>query len=234
MTIRFLSHSTFQTRFKKIIFAFWAILSLLILCLISGCKSAMDYTPYISELRSNIFLAEAEELSLRIYAVDKEIPYKADGIAREKTTRLEAYLHAPDGSKPCQLTVSFDDKDFCGEMSFDNVKAEYFFSCTLDVSKATELPCRIEYGDKTVEMSARSVCNESTLTASNILSILQEEEQELFSSMTDKYGFAGEIYIRLIYENSSYYYVGIVERSGTIHAFLLNAQSGKVLAKRTM
>ena len=194
----------------------------------------MDYTPYISELRSNILLAEAEDLSLRIYAVDKEIPYQADGIPRETTNRLEAYLHAPDGSKPCNLSFSFEDRDFYGEMSYDNVKAEYFFSCTLDVSKETELACRIEYGEKTVEMTARSVCNENTLTASNILSILEAEEQELFTAMTDKYGFSGEIYMRQIYENALYYYVGIIERSGVVHAFLINAQSGKILAKRTM
>ena len=52
--------------------------------------------------------------------------------------------------------------------------------------------------------------------------------------MTDKYGFSGEIYLRLIYEDSPYYYVGIIERNGTVHAFLINAQTGKILAKRTM
>ena len=51
-------------------------------------------------------------------------------------------------------------------------------------------------------------------------------------SMTDKYGFTGEIYIRLIYEDAPYYYVGIIDRNGTINAFLLNATSGKILAKR--
>ena len=119
-------------------------------------------------------------------------------------------------------------------MSFDNVKGEYFYSCTLDVSNATELPCRIEYGDVTVETTARSIRNTNTLNAKEILSILRTEESELFASMTDKYGFSGEIYLRLIYEDSPYYYVGIIERNGTAHAFLINAQTGKILAKRTM
>ena len=118
-------------------------------------------------------------------------------------------------------------------MSFDNVKTEYYFSCTLDISKASELPCRIEYGDTTLEMNALSVCTEDTLTPQNILKNLQTEEAELFASLTDEYGFAGEIYIRLIYEESPYYYVGIIDRNGQIHAFLLNATTGKILAKRT-
>ena len=119
-------------------------------------------------------------------------------------------------------------------MSFDNVKAEYFFACTLDISDAKQIPCAIQYGNQTIELTAYSIRTENTLTAINILSILEIEEQALFSSMTDKYGFSGEIYIRLIYEDSPYYYVGIIERNGVSHAFLINAQSGKILAKRTM
>jgi hypothetical protein len=234
MTIRFLYKTPFLQRLKKIFQGFCLLLSALTLCLLAGCKSEMDYTPYVSELRSNIFIAEAEGLTLRIYAVEKEIPYQADGIPRECTARLEAYLHAPEGNKTCHIVFTFQEENFYGEMSFDNVKAEYFYSCTLDVSKATELPCRIEYGELTVETTARSIRSENTLNAKDILSILKTEEHELFTSMTDKYGFSGEIYIRLIYEDSPYYYVGIIERNGMVHAFLINAQTGKILAKRTM
>ena len=231
MTIRFLFKPIFLQRFRKVFLALYFLLSVPMLCMLSGCKSAMDYTPYISELRSNILIAEAEGLTLRIYAVDKEIPYQADGIPRETSTRLEAYLHTPEGNKTCHIAFRFDKQDFYGEMSYDNVKAEYFYSCTLDVSATSELPCKIEYGEHTVEMTARSVRSENTLTAKNVLSILEVEESELFTAMTDKYGFAGEIYIRLIYEDSPYYYVGIIDRSGAVHAFLINAQTGKILAK---
>ena len=118
-------------------------------------------------------------------------------------------------------------------MSYDNVKSEYFFSCTLDISKAENLPCRIEYGNKTLILTAVTIQNEHTMDATNILKTLKTAENELFSSLTDQYGFAGEIYIRLIYEENPYYYVGIIDRNGKIHAFLLNAQTGKILAKRT-
>lgn len=229
MTTTFLSKPYFKKRFFAIFIPLFAFL----LCALTACKSKMDYTAYISELRSNILLAETEEFSLRVYAVEKEIPYVADGIPREKTTRLEAYLQAPEGNQTCQLFFKFDDREFHGEMSYDNVKAEYFFSCTLDVSEAVSLPCRIEYGDKQVEMSAQSVRSANTLSAKGVLSLLETSEPELFASMTDKYGFTGEIYIRLICEDSPYYYVGIIDRNGTVNAFLINAQSGKILAKRT-
>ena len=125
-----------------------------------------------------------------------------------------------------------DGQEYGGEMSYDAVKAEYFFSCTLDISKVETLPCRVEYGKENFTLNALTIKQANTLSAQEILKALQTAESELFTSLTDQYGFAGEIYIRLIYEESPYYYVGIIDRAGHINAFLLNAQTGKLLAKR--
>ena len=198
----------------------------------TACNQKVDYFGYVSELRSDIFLAEADGFSLRIYAVTKENPYVMDGIPKERSSRVEAYLVAPEGDKTCNFSFTCEGQSYGGEMSFDNVKTEYYYACTLDIASVSELPCRIEYGDKTLELIARSVKTSDTLTPQNVLKNLETEEAELFSSLTDKYGFAGEIYLRLIYEDAPYYYVGIIDRNGNIHAFLINAKTGKVLAKR--
>ena len=198
----------------------------------TACNQKVDYFSYVSELRSDIFLAEADGFSLRIYAVTKENPYVMDGIPKERSSRVEAYLVAPEGDKTCNFIFNCDGQSYGGEMSFDNVKTEYYYACTLDISSVSELPCRIEYGDKVLELKAVSVKTSDTLPPQNVLKNLETEEAELFSSLTDKYGFAGEIYLRLIYEDAPYYYVGIIDRNGNIHAFLINAKTGKVLAKR--
>ena len=187
---------------------------------------------YVSELRSNIFLAEEEEFSFRIYAVFKESPYLADGIVRETSNRMEAHLVTTEGWKTCRLSLEYEGKTYSGEMSFDNIKSEYYLSLPLDVSKASELSCKIEYEEKKIDVVASSVKSASTLSPEKILNVLQEKEEELFSSLTDKYGFGGEIYLRLIYEDAAYYYVGIIDRNGKNNAFLLNATTGVILAKR--
>ena len=198
----------------------------------SACSKEIDYYEFVSESRSNILLAQTETLDLRVYAVEKEQPYAADGIKRETSARTEIRLTAPSGDKDCTIAFSVNGKDYGGEMSFDNVKGYYYFSCTLDVSKLSALPCRIRYGDTALTLNAESVRNENTLSPEAVLQELQRVESELFKAMTDKYGFTGEIYLRLIYEDSAYYYVGIIDREGKTNAFLLNAQTGKVLAKR--
>lgn len=205
---------------------------LLFLALFSACQKKIDYFDYVSELRDNIFTAETEGYALRIYSVKKESPYAADGIPKEVSARTEIYFLAPEGDKECQISFSVEEKTYGGEMSFDNVKAEYYYSCSLDISELKEFPCKLRYGDSELTLTASSVKNEKTITPKSILNGLEKEESELFSSMTDKYGFAGEIYCRLIFEESAYYYVGIIDRSGNIQAFLINAETGKILAKR--
>lgn len=205
---------------------------LCIFCLFPSCKKKIDPFSYVSELRDNIFLAETENFSLRIYSVIKETPYRADGIKQETTRRTEAHLIAADGSRNYTIGINVNGKVYGGEMSFDNVKTEYYWSCTLDVASLSCIDCVVEYENERVECKANSVLSGKELAPKKILTILQRENPELFSALTDKYGFAGEIYIRLIYEENTYFYVGIIDRNGKIYAFLVNATTGKTLAKR--
>ena len=197
-----------------------------------ACKPKVDYFDYVSELRSNIFLAQTEEYILRIYSVKKETPYESDGIPKELTVRTEVYFLPNSGDKTCNLSFTVNGKTYGGEMSFDNVKAEYYFSCSLDSSALTQINCSIDYGNDHVQLNALSVLSESTLSANTVLAELVKKEAELFSSLTDKYGFAGEIYMRLIFEDSPYYYVGVIDREQNTYAFLINAENGNILAKR--
>ena len=155
-----------------------------------------------------------------------------DGVPRECFTRLEAYLVAPDGDKTVFLELQIGTEKQGGEMSYDNVKGEYYFSCPLDISSLSSIPCVITYGETKTELVANSVLTDKTISPQTALERVTAENGELFSSMTDKYGFAGEIYLRLLYEDAPYYYVGISNRNGTCNAFLLNGETGKILARR--
>lgn len=208
---------------------------LLLLCLSSclfACHKEINYFDYVSELRRNVLLASDEEFSLRVYSVFKESPYSADGVPRETNVRTELWLVAPSGEKECSVSFEIDGKTHGGEMSYDQVKAEYYFACPLDIAALSSLTCSITHGETERELTAQSVLGEKTLSPEAVLKNLVTAESELFASMTDKYGFAGEIYLRLIYEDSPYYYVGVIDRSGKTNAFLINATSGKILAKR--
>ncbi len=219
---------------KKLLHKIFPLLFLAVLfcSLFCGCQQKVDYFDYVSELRSNIFLARSENLSLRIFAVKKEYPYLADGIPEKSSYRLEAYMVAPNGNETVRITLQIGDKTVEGEMSFDNVKQEYFYSCTADCSTFSSLPCTVRYGEQEEIFTATSVLTSDALSPQTALTKLTDAEPELFKGLTDKYGFAGEIYLRLLYEEAPYYYIGVIDRAGKITAFLMNAQTGKLLATR--
>jgi hypothetical protein len=131
-----------------------------------------------------------------------------------------------------QISLQINEGTYTGEMSYDIVKGEYYYACSIDISTQKEVPCHIQYGEREIELTATSVLTGNTLKPQEALKKLENENLQLFSSLTDKYGFAGEIHLRLISEGSPYYYIGIIDRNGNCNAFLMNAETGKILAHR--
>ena len=220
-------------------FAWFTVGIFVILCvgasfllpLIHSAK-ALDYFDYVSELRSNILIAKSTDYQLKAYAVEKEYPYSPDGIPRDVSKRAEIYFTAPSGNKSCHLSFKINGTSYNGEASYDNVKSEYFFSVSADISAVQSLDFEITYGEESLRLTANTVKKEKTLSPREILSKLRENEPSVFTELTTADGFAGEIYIRLISENEPYYYVGLIQKNGDIQAYLLNSENGKILAKR--
>jgi len=230
---RFSSLFCSHKRPLKVFSVFFAFILLLSYALLSSaCQKSVNYFDYVSELRNNILLASDESFTLRVHSVQRETPYLADGIPKEKAILTEVRLDADGQKGVCTIEFSFNGKSYGGEASYDNVKSEYFYSCSLDTSNAKEIAFKIGFEDTVYELTAKSVLDGNALTPKKILSVLQTEEKRLFTDMTDKYGFKGEIYVRLIYEDAPYYYVGVVSREKKTIAFLLNAKTGKILARR--
>ena len=217
---------------KNTAFALLTVALLFTAFFLGGCKRDFDYFDYVSELRCNVLTAETDGFSLRVYALEKEYPYEMDGIKRDVSTRAEFRLIAPSGDANCTLFFSYGNERQGGELSYDSVRAEYYYSCSLDIANADEIVCSLVYGEKEIELCAKTVKTADTITPKNALQRVVETDGETFSALTDKYGFSGEICIRLIYEEAPYYYVSVVNRNGKVTAYLLNAESGKILAKR--
>lgn len=219
---------------KKFLHILTSILCVCAVFFCTSCKKEIDYFTYVSEVCENILLGKNETLSVRAYSVNRENPYLADGIARERTARAEFFITVPSADKACEIVFELDGKTFGGDTSYDNVKAQYYFSCSVDISALKTLPLKLTYGEDEYNVTLQSVKTEKTLKPKQVLDGLRKEKTELFTALTDDYGFAGEIYIRLLYEEALYYYVGVIDRNGKTQAFLLNAQTGRILAQRQL
>lgn len=186
----------------------------------------------VSELRSNIFLSETKDIRLKIYAEQKESPFLSDGIARECAPKTEIYVSAPSGEKDCTIAFLVNGTTYGGDCSYDNVKGEYFYFVSLDVSSEKNIPVTIDYDGTTIALNAASVLTEITLSPQAALKKAEKENAEAFERLTSHGGFDGEIRLRLVWEGAPYYYVGLVDKSGNVFSILCDGITGKTLATR--
>ena len=198
--------------------------------LFCACSPKIDYYSHASEIRSDIFRAEAEDFTLTVSCISREYPYVSDGIAAPKTNLLEISL-ATDLREEFSVYLIGDTK-IGGETSFRNTRGDYFYSEGVKQFPDTAVTVRVEWKDGSREFTATSVKNERTLTPKEALNKALSNEKETLAGMTKNGQFEGEFYVRLLRRDKNYYYVGIVSKDAGVISLLLDGESGEVLARR--
>ncbi len=199
---------------------------LLLLCLpffLSGCAS-LDLNDYVSERRSYIYLGEGGNYTVKAESGEREYPYATDGYACDTSTLFEVTITCAEHEKNLTISFSVDGKRYGGELSYDSVREEYSYSCGVAVNAESVV---FVVGETSV--TAERVNAEDK--TSDVLHAVAESEKDIFDSLTKGNAFLGEIYVRLIYDEGCYYYVGVADRDGHTHSYLTD-ESGKLLAKR--
>ena len=198
-----------------------------------GCKKSPTLTDYVSEYRNNLFLYECDTFLVKAQNVEKEHPYVADGYKGEMTHRAELFITPSTAVQSCQVFFIAGGIEHRGEASYDTVKKHFYYSCAADLSQAQSFPLRIQLDETEYEITLTSIKEEGMLDLNQLLTHLFGSETELASALINGKEFLGELYVRLLYENAPYFYVGVIDRSGNVSAFLMDGKTGKILAKRT-
>lgn len=219
---------------KRLFFYFGAICALLCLLFpLGSCDKTVDYVEYVSEYRSEIYLAESENYSLTVFFSEREYPYAADGLCANKQDLIEIYLTTPDNTKNYDLSfTAADGKECGGDMSYDSVYGRFFYSQSLPAMTSPSIAFKLTYDETTVTLEAKRVKTGEELTMPEIIGKTIEQKQTLFDGMTKGNSFTGEIGVRLVYNEKCYYYVGVTNAAGLTDCFLLDAYTGNILAER--
>lgn len=229
-----MKHFLFPIRgLKRPVFRF--LLALCLLCpalILCGCGKTPDPIDYVSEYRSNVFVYSGQDFSVKAHAVTREYPYVADGYKCEMSVRAELFICAPAETESCIVYFVAGGEKYGGDASYDSVKNQFYFSCSADLSKETSLLVSLNFDGKETEITAPSVKTSDVMDLSKVLATLFEVEKDLLASVTSKGELICELYVRLLYEDAPYYYVGVVDRKGNVSSFLLDGKTGKILAKR--
>ncbi len=198
------------------------------LALSCSCAKKIDYYSYVSEYRHHVYIYEDDGVSLKIYLSDKETPYMSDGVKGEMSTVCEVYYY-------CEKTpdeVEIDLGGMGGEMNYLSVSRSFYLSFTCDKSFGAKASANLTIDGNQTTIEANSVSEEGAIDGETALKCVREYDNKQFEKLTDGNSFKGEIAIRLLYDEGCYYYVGICNREGDTHAYLLDASDGKIIAER--
>ena len=199
-----------------------------LLPLLTACQRGPDYFSYVSELRSDLFVASAEEFSVTVACISREHPYINDGVKAPLSDVVEITL---EGDQDEYSIYILGDEVMGGEMSFRNTRGDFYYSQGVKSFPKGSVTLRVEWADTSREIVATSVKTEYTLSPEQALSHALKGETAALDRMRVDGSFCGEFYVRLLRRDKNYYYVGIVDTKGKMISLLLDSESGEVLAR---
>ena len=214
---------------KKRLCLFLAAAALLPLC--AAC-APYRYNDCLSEVRSDLFLAETEDFTLTLACVEREYPYADDGIPcpMSKTVQVTlSPLTPPAGD--VSIFVGEGEARLGGEASYRTTRGDYTYSEGVDAFPEGSVNVRVTYGGTEHTLAATSVKNEETLSPGEALAKGIAAEKETMERMRKNGVFCGELCVRLLRRDKNYYYFAITDGTERI-SLLLDGETGEVLARR--
>ncbi len=214
--------------------AFVLLLTACFCAVLSACNQKPDYLSSVSELRKDVFVGEKDNFCVTVYSGSKEDPTVFDGIKNQTVLSLTFKVTQKEEVGK-QLTLKFQtgDKRYTAPLDFDPVKST--LSCDVVVSALPERTFDVEIcdGEQSTVVTTISKLNENTISYVKALEIATEKNKTFLSSHTKNGVLNCEIIIRLLCENErNYYYVGFVCDGGLKVAYLLNGETGEIIAEK--
>lgn len=217
-----LMRKKFNTLSVLFIFTFFAAVCF------PACGSRVNYSDYISENRTDVFVYADDELSFKIHCSERETPYVSDGIKGKTQSVIEVYLKCDD----CPSSVKMSAGGYSGEMNYLAVSESFYLSFSGEAFKEEKVEVRLSTDGKERTFFAVSVRHDGLIPPEQALKCVTEYDAKLFESLTEGQHFLGEIYLRLLYDDGCFYYVGVCDRDGEINAYLVNGENGRIIATR--
>lgn len=213
---------------KSDFFTGFILLLLCVLCALPACSRQVNYLDYVSESRSDIFLYRDDTTEIKIFCVKKEQPFSADGYKGEVCDIIEIYVTL--AKNPQELEVSVE--NLGGEMNYQAVTRQYYLSFSAAPFNKSGVIVTLTADGKAGTFAALSVKYNGVMSCESAVLCVAEYANELFEGMTSNGLFDGEIFVRLLYDDGCYYYVGVCNKEKRITAFLIDGERGKVIAKK--
>lgn len=197
----------------------------------SACSRAADYSPYVSQLRTEILFGETENYSVTAIPETRESPFSADGKVGELTTVLIIKVTLKNSSTN-EIRVDFElDKPYSQTLTPSGIHDALVATIETKKSAPAGFTITLTDGERQENVTLYSQKHAETADYKKALGLVASAQKELFESV--KSG-EKEIHIRLLNEkDANFWYVGILDEEET-RAFLIDAKATEIVAEKTL
>lgn len=198
--------------------------------LLGGCKTGVNYNDYITERRYDFYHYQDDSTEIKIYRGERETPYGTDGYLGEVSALTEIFVTLPENPDEVEISVCGIE----GEMNYRAAEKSFYLSSSEWTNEGDKAEITLTYGGKTQTYVAQSVLYNGVMSCEDALGCVIEHDKTLFDNLTENGAFKGEIFIRLLYDEGCYYYVGVCDRERQINAYLVDGVKGKIIATKQL
>lgn len=199
-------------------------------CFFYGCGRQANYLNFVSEKRSNIYLYSNDGFEIKIHVSERETPYATDGIKGAMSDFCEIFVTLPKNYDEVEISVA----EISGQMNYKAVENCYYLSSSGANISGETVKVTLTYNGESTEYNAVSVLYDGVISCDEAVKCVVEHDNELFKSLTQRDVFLGEIFVRLLYDEGCYYYVGVCDRDKKISAFLVDGERGNIIATKQL
>lgn len=199
-------------------------------CFLCGCGKQVNYLSFVSEKRSNIYLYSDDGFEIKIHISERETPYSADGIKGDMSSFTEIFVTLPKNYDEVNISVA----DISGQMNYKAVENCYYLSTSGGNISGDSIVVTLTYNGESAEYTALSVLYDGVISCDDAVKCVLEHDKDIFKSLTQKDIFLGEIFVRLLYDQGCYYYVGVCDRDKKISAYLVDGERGNIIATKQL
>ncbi len=206
---------------------------LLILCtpFFYSCKKT-DYSGYLSELRSDIFTGEADNLKLKaVYGFT--LKERSNQKAKYYILKFTLFGEVQDFST-YTLVYNYNGLEYKGNFELDPAHSTLICQFNIENFNQKSFGVEVLCSSNRTKINMQSIIPKNTLSYTEALNKLWQNQQDLMNSYLVDGSFNARLIERIIIkDNVPYYYIGIEQHSKLI-AFLLDGYTGKELAVRNV
>lgn len=205
---------------------------LLFFSLFSASCKRQSYSNYLTELRSDIFIGECDQLKLKAtygFTLKERNSQKAKYYCLQFTL-----LGSVKDFSTYTLIFNYNDLQYKSNFNLEPTSNTHVCQFEIANFKEKSFTVEIALSSERKSVSMNSILPDKTLSPEEALNVLWKSQPELMNSYVVDGDFNASLIERIIVkEGKPYYYVGIRQREKLI-AFLLDGYTGEQLAVRNV